>query len=75
MKKNQRLSLADFKMNKLENKNEIDKLLGGLAAACHETCNPMAEPYEFIDFIDHTEDGKGIDHDILVAKYKELIER
>ena len=35
--KNQRLSLADFKMNKLDSKNEIDKLLGGTEAGCHLT--------------------------------------
>ncbi len=34
---NKRLSLADFKISKLESKNEIDKLLGGAAAACHVT--------------------------------------
>lgn len=33
-----RLSLADFKVSKVENQNEIDKLIGGAAAACHLVC-------------------------------------
>lgn len=30
-----RLSLEDFKMNKVQNQNEIDKLMGTAAAMCH----------------------------------------
>jgi hypothetical protein len=41
MKNNKRLSLEDFKVKKNESKNEIDKMLGGAAAACHVTqCPP-----------------------------------
>ncbi len=35
MKATKRLSLADFKVTKIESQNEIDKLVGGAAAACH----------------------------------------
>jgi|GEM_PF-3573532 len=35
-----RLTLEDFKLNKLENSNEIDKLLGDAAADCHPDENP-----------------------------------
>ena len=35
MKTTKRLSLEDFKVTKIENQNEIDKLIGGAAAACH----------------------------------------
>jgi hypothetical protein len=35
MNATKRLSLADFKVSKVENQNEIDKLVGGAAAACH----------------------------------------
>lgn len=30
-----RLSLEDFKLKKLDSRNEIDKLLGGVADTCH----------------------------------------
>lgn len=36
MKQNKRLSLDDFKLKKSESQNEIDKLIGGVAATCHE---------------------------------------
>jgi hypothetical protein len=35
MNATKRLSLADFKVSKVENQNEIDKLIGGAAAECH----------------------------------------
>ncbi len=35
MKATKRLSLADFKVTKMESQNEIDKLIGGAAADCH----------------------------------------
>ncbi|MCZ8284159.1 MAG: hypothetical protein O9353_01780 [Bacteroidia bacterium] len=35
MNTTKRLSLADFKVSKVENQNEIDKLIGGAAAECH----------------------------------------
>jgi hypothetical protein len=38
MNATKRLSLADFKVSKVENQNEIDKLVGGAAAACHLVC-------------------------------------
>jgi hypothetical protein len=37
MKNNKRLSLADFKVKKIENQNEIDQLMAGAAASCHPT--------------------------------------
>jgi hypothetical protein len=37
MKQNKRLSLDDFKLKKSESQNEIDKLIGGVAATCHTT--------------------------------------
>jgi len=33
--KNTRMSLADFKVSKLDSKTEIDKLMGGQAYDCH----------------------------------------
>ena len=35
MKNTKRLTLADFKVTKIESQNEIDKLIGGAAAECH----------------------------------------
>jgi hypothetical protein len=43
MKNTQRLSIADFKLLKIDSKNEIDKLLGGTAGDCHPTRHE-AEP-------------------------------
>ena len=37
MKTTKRLTLADFKVTKIESQNEIDKLIGGAAAECHDT--------------------------------------
>lgn len=53
---NKRLTLADFKLNKFESKNEIDKLLGGAAAACHKTCNPQPDA-TWIDFVDNEKEA------------------
>ncbi len=40
-----RLSLADFKVTKIESRNEIDKLIGGAAAECHEKPIEAATKY------------------------------
>ena len=37
MEKLERLSIEDFKLNQLQNKTEIEKLMGGTAADCHIT--------------------------------------
>lgn len=46
-----RLSLDDFKINEINTENEIEKMLGLAAAACHTTCNPDREGV--IDWIDY----------------------
>lgn len=35
MKESKRLSLENFKVNKIESQNEMDKLMGTAAAQCH----------------------------------------
>jgi hypothetical protein len=50
---NSRLSLADFKLQKQEVSNEIEKMLGMAAADCHRTCNPDANhSTNGIDWVD-----------------------
>ncbi|RBL89293.1 hypothetical protein DF182_22490 [Chitinophaga flava] len=43
--------MEDFKLNEISVDNEIDKLLGLAAAACHTTCN--LDRGDIIDWIDH----------------------
>ncbi|SFE50350.1 hypothetical protein SAMN05518672_10725 [Chitinophaga sp. CF118] len=38
-----RLSLEDFKNNEINTENEIERMSGLAAAACHTTCNPDRE--------------------------------
>jgi hypothetical protein len=42
-KEGKRLSLADFKINKIKEPKELDKLMGGVAADCHAS-SPSADP-------------------------------
>jgi hypothetical protein len=49
-----RLSLDDFKINEINTENEIEKMLGLAAAACHTTCNPDREGV--VDWVDHEEE-------------------
>lgn len=38
-----RLSLQDFKIKQVDNKKELEKLTGGLAAGCHRvTCESLS---------------------------------
>ncbi|QHS58473.1 hypothetical protein [Chitinophaga agri] len=46
-----RLSLDDFAINEINTDNEIEKMLGLAAAACHTTCNP--DPNGVVDWVDH----------------------
>ncbi|RBL89294.1 hypothetical protein [Chitinophaga flava] len=52
MSNTQRLSLDDFKLDVANSDNEIEKLMGMAAAACHKTCNPMPDA-TYIDFVDY----------------------
>lgn len=61
-----RLSLDDFKISELNTDNEIEKMLGLAAAACHTTCNPDREGV--VDWVDHEEEVQLIaDFDSLSA--------
>ncbi|MBW8687988.1 hypothetical protein [Chitinophaga rhizophila] len=47
-----RLSLDDFKINEIDTENEIEKMLGLAAAACHiNTC--VVDRGSFIDLLDY----------------------
>lgn len=37
MKNTKRLSIEDFKLLKIESKNDVEQLLGGTAGDCHPT--------------------------------------
>jgi hypothetical protein len=40
MEQVKRLSISDFKLKEMDNQNEIENLLGGVASGCHiTTCN------------------------------------
>lgn len=50
----EKLSLEDFKLNKMEAANEIEKMLGLAAAGCHRTCNPDSK-VDYIDWVDYVQ--------------------
>ena len=55
MEQSKRLSLDHFQLDIANSNNEIDKLMGLAAAACHQTCNPQPDA-TFIDFVDYTQE-------------------
>ena len=50
MQTTKRLSLDDFKLSQVESKNEIEKMLGEEAAACHKTCHWDETWLDFVDW-------------------------
>ncbi|SFE50379.1 hypothetical protein SAMN05518672_10726 [Chitinophaga sp. CF118] len=56
MEQSKRLSLDDFQLDIAESNNEIEKLMGLAAAACHKTCNPQADA-TYIDWVDYTQEA------------------
>lgn len=52
MEQSKRLSLDDFQLDIADSNNEIEKLMGLAAAACHKTCNPQADA-TYIDWVDY----------------------
>ena len=50
MQNEKRLTLDDFKLTQIESGNEIEKMLGEEAAACHRTSCPDGVPC--IDILD-----------------------
>ncbi|MBW8687989.1 hypothetical protein [Chitinophaga rhizophila] len=56
MEHSKRLSLDDFKLDIADSNNEIEKLMGLAAAACHKTCNPQPDA-TFIDFVDYEKES------------------
>lgn len=56
MKQTNRLSLDDFQLDIADSSNEIEKLMGLAAAACHKTCNPQADA-TYIDWVDYEKEA------------------
>lgn len=52
MEQSKRLSLDDFQLDIADSNNEIEKLMGLAAAACHKTCTPQADA-TYIDWVDY----------------------
>jgi hypothetical protein len=50
-----RLSLEDFKLDKIEASNEIEKMLSMAAGGCHRTCN-VDSKVDYIDWVDYTQE-------------------